>query len=68
MLLLGPRYEEAGDPSGALEAYERVVQEWANADARGMERVRQAEARIAALGGARMSPSATVDSGDGGPP
>lgn len=49
MILLGPPYEEAGDTARAVEAYERVVREWANADARGMERVRQAEARIEAL-------------------
>lgn len=52
MLLLGPLYEEAGDTAGAVEAYERVVREWANADARGMERVREAEARIEALSAA----------------
>jgi eukaryotic-like serine/threonine-protein kinase len=51
MLLLGPLYEEAGDTARAMEAYQRVVREWANADARGMERVREAEARIAALTG-----------------
>jgi eukaryotic-like serine/threonine-protein kinase len=51
MLVLGPLYEEAGDTTRALEAYRRVVREWANADARGMERVREAEARTAALRG-----------------
>ncbi len=49
MLLLGPLNEEAGDTTRAVEAYERVAREWANADARGMERVREAEARIEAL-------------------
>jgi eukaryotic-like serine/threonine-protein kinase len=51
MFVLGPLYEEAGDTARAVEAYRWVVREWANADARGMERVREAEARIAALGG-----------------
>jgi eukaryotic-like serine/threonine-protein kinase len=49
VLLLGPLYEEAGDAAGAIEAYQRVVDLWAHADARGMERVREAEARITAL-------------------
>jgi len=57
MLVLGPLYEEAGDPARAVEAYRRVVREWANADARGMERVREAEARIAALTGGGAAPA-----------
>jgi tetratricopeptide (TPR) repeat protein len=48
-LALGPLLEEAGDLPGALEAYRWVVDRWAGADERGMERVREAQARIAAL-------------------
>jgi eukaryotic-like serine/threonine-protein kinase len=50
-LHLGPLYERAGDPQAAIEAYRYVEELWAGADARGMERVREARARIAALGG-----------------
>ncbi len=51
MLRLGPLHEEVGDTAGALDAYRLVVERWADADARGMEKVRHARARIAALGG-----------------
>jgi eukaryotic-like serine/threonine-protein kinase len=64
MFLLGPLYEEAGDTTRAVEAYQRVAREWANADARGMERVREAEARIAALTGAG---GASAAAGEGPP-
>jgi eukaryotic-like serine/threonine-protein kinase len=55
-LLLGPLYEEAGDTAKAVEAYQWVAREWADADARGMERVREAEARLAALTGSGSVP------------
>jgi eukaryotic-like serine/threonine-protein kinase len=58
IFLLGPLYEEATDTVKAVEAYRRVVREWANADARGMVRVREAEARIAALTGGAATPEA----------
>ncbi len=49
ILELPSLYEEAGDTARAVEAYRRLLDLWANADARGMARVRQAEARLAAL-------------------
>jgi len=39
-LVLGPLYEQAGDTAKAIEAYQRVVDQWSNADARGMLTVR----------------------------
>ncbi|MDH3206701.1 MAG: hypothetical protein OEO79_08815 [Gemmatimonadota bacterium] len=50
-LRLGPLYEEMGDTARAIEAYQRIVDQWADADARGMETVRAFRERIAALGG-----------------
>jgi tetratricopeptide (TPR) repeat protein len=51
MFALGPLYEAVGDTANAIRAYQRIVDQWADADSRGMVRVRDAEARIAALGG-----------------
>ncbi|MEX2526258.1 MAG: tetratricopeptide repeat protein [Gemmatimonadota bacterium] len=48
---LGPLYEEVGDTARAVEAYRRMMALWANVDARGQERVREARARFVALGG-----------------
>ncbi|HSG10108.1 MAG TPA: tetratricopeptide repeat protein [Longimicrobiales bacterium] len=48
-LRLGPLYEEAGDLAKAIEAYQRLVDQWSGADARGRRVVDQAQARIAAL-------------------
>jgi tetratricopeptide (TPR) repeat protein len=48
-LRLGPLYEQAGDTAKAVEAYQRVVDQWAGADARGQKTVAAARARIAAL-------------------
>ncbi len=50
MLVLGPLYEEAGDTVNAVTAYQRVVDTWADADARGQQAVEHAQARIIALG------------------
>lgn len=46
---LGPLYEQAGDTVKAVEAYQRLADQWAGADARGMKVVAAAKARIAAL-------------------
>ena len=51
MLRLGPLYEETGDTTKAIGAYRRVVEQWANADARGQEMVSRFRERITALGG-----------------
>lgn len=51
LLVVGPLHEQAGDTARAIEAYRRVTTEWAGADDRGMRVVREAQARIAALGG-----------------
>ena len=51
MLRLGPLYEEIGDTVKAVEAYERMVDLWADADARGQITVRRFQERIAELGG-----------------
>jgi tetratricopeptide (TPR) repeat protein len=48
-LRLGPLYEEAGDTAKAIEAYQRVVDQWSGADVRGQKAVAAARARIAAL-------------------
>lgn len=48
-LRLGPLYDEAGDTAHAIEAYQRLVDQWAGADARGQRVVDHARARIAAL-------------------
>ena len=48
-LRLGPLYEAAGDTAKAIEAYQRLVDQWSGADARGMKVVNAAKARIAAL-------------------
>ena len=48
-LRLGPLYEQAGDTAMAIEAYQRLVDQWSGADARGMKVVASARARIAAL-------------------
>ncbi len=50
-LRLGPAYEAAGRPQDAIRAYQRIVDEWAGADEKGMETVRRFRARIEALGG-----------------
>jgi hypothetical protein len=50
-LVLGPLYEQTGNTAKAIEAYQRVIDQWSNADARGMQTVQHARARIAALGG-----------------
>ena len=51
LLRLGPLYEQIGDTARAIEAYQRMVEQWADGDARGQQRVREMEARITALGG-----------------
>jgi eukaryotic-like serine/threonine-protein kinase len=51
VLVLGPLYEEAGDTARAIEAYQRLVDQWAGAEERGLKAVRHAQSRIAALGG-----------------
>jgi tetratricopeptide (TPR) repeat protein len=50
-LRLGPLYEQVGDTARAIEAYQRMVDQWANGDERGTARVEEWRARIAALGG-----------------
>jgi tetratricopeptide (TPR) repeat protein len=51
MSVLGPLYEEAGDTANAIASYQRLVDRWADGDARGQAKVRVAQARITALGG-----------------
>ena len=46
---LGPLYEELGDTARALDAYQRFIDRWAQADDEGMQRVRAAQSRIDAL-------------------
>lgn len=48
-LRLGPLYEEVGDTAMAIQAYQRLVEQWADADARGLRVVDHARARLAAL-------------------
>jgi len=48
-LRLGPLYEEIGDTAKAIEAYQRLVEQWADADARGRRLLDHARARLAAL-------------------
>lgn len=50
MLRLGPLYEEMGDTAKAIDAYERIVDQWADGDARGQEVVQSFRERMAALG------------------
>ncbi|MCG6956143.1 MAG: tetratricopeptide repeat protein [Gemmatimonadetes bacterium] len=52
MLRLGPLYEEVGDTAKAVEAYQRLVDRWGDADADGQTYVRKARERLAALGAA----------------
>jgi eukaryotic-like serine/threonine-protein kinase len=49
MLRLGPLYEEVGDTAKAIEAYQRIVDQWADGDSRGQVTVQQFRDRIAAL-------------------
>ena len=51
MMRLGPLYEALGDTTKAIEAYQRIVDQWAGGDARGLATVRQFLDRIAALEG-----------------
>lgn len=50
-LRLGPLYEEMGDTVRAVEAYQRMIDQWAAGDARAQETVRRFRERIAELGG-----------------
>jgi hypothetical protein len=50
-LRLGPLYEEMGDGARAVEAYQRMVDQWADGDARSQETVQRFRERIAALRG-----------------
>jgi tetratricopeptide (TPR) repeat protein len=51
LLRLGPLYEQLGRPDKAIEAYQRIVDQWAEGDTRGREVVARFRERIAALGG-----------------
>ncbi|MGI9626262.1 MAG: tetratricopeptide repeat protein [Longimicrobiales bacterium] len=51
LLRLGPLYEELGETEKAIEAYQRIVDQWAEGDARGREVVERYRDRITALGG-----------------
>jgi len=46
ILRLGPTYDAAGDRAAAVSAYQRIVDMWADGDARGQEIVRAYQARI----------------------
>lgn len=48
---LGPLYELTGDPAKAIEAYQTLVDNWADGDPLIQPQVERARARIAALGG-----------------
>lgn len=51
MMRLGPLYEAVADTARAIGAYQRMADQWADGDERGLVVVRQSQARIAALGG-----------------
>jgi tetratricopeptide (TPR) repeat protein len=51
MIRLGPLYDELGKSAEAIEAYQRMVDQWADGDARGQETVQRFRERITALGG-----------------
>jgi tetratricopeptide (TPR) repeat protein len=50
-LRLGPLYEQMGDTVRAVEAYQRLVDQWADGDARAQETVQRFRERVAELGG-----------------
>lgn len=50
MMRLGPLYEEMGDTVKAIEAYQRMVDQWAEGDARAYDTVRRFQERMLALG------------------
>ena len=51
MMRLGPLYEALGDTTKAIEAYRRMVDQWADSDERGQETVTRFRERMVALGG-----------------
>ncbi|NNF29464.1 MAG: tetratricopeptide repeat protein [Gemmatimonadetes bacterium] len=51
MLRLGPLYEEMADTVKAIEAYQRMVDQWTEGDARAHDTVRRFRERISALSG-----------------
>ena len=51
MIRLGPLYDELGKSAEAIEAYQRMVDQWADGDVRGQETVQRFRERITALGG-----------------
>ena len=50
-LRLGPLYEQLGDTTRAIEAYQRMIAHWENGDAAAQARAADFRARVRALGG-----------------